>query len=237
MFNFNKRYPVGLNNEEDRRQWVKETLAKIPAGKKLLDAGAGECQYKKYCGHLEYTSQDFSQYDGSGDIGMQMGTWDTSQIDIVSDINAIPVPDASFDAVLCTEVLEHVPYPIKALEELTRVLRPGGQLIVTAPFISFTHFAPYHYHSGFNRFFYEYHLPTMGMEITEITPNGNFFELVGQEVRRIKRMGKMYATKKVTLLDRIYAHLLLISLNKLSRAGQKSAELACYGLHVVAIKK
>lgn len=237
MFNFNKRFKVGLGNEEDRHQWVKETLAKIPAGKKLLDAGAGECQYRKHCGHLEYTSQDFSQYDGTGDIGAHTGTWDTSQIDIVSDIISIPVPGASFDVVLCTEVLEHVPYPLKALEELARVLKPGGQLIVTAPFISFTHFAPYHYHTGFSRFFYEHHLPAMGLQITEISPNGNFFELTAQEVRRIKWAAKNYAGKKYNWFDRIFVHLLLISLNRFSRADQKSSELACYGFHVIASKK
>ena len=81
---------------------LKQTLRKIltPAGKRLLDAGAGECKYKPFCTHLKYVSQDFCQYTGEGNSkGLQMGKWDTSHIDIVSDITNIPEPDASFDVI------------------------------------------------------------------------------------------------------------------------------------------
>lgn len=45
----------------------------------------------------------------------------------------LPFPDASFDRVLCSEVLEHVPDPRQAAAELVRVLRPGGLLAVSVP--------------------------------------------------------------------------------------------------------
>jgi ubiquinone/menaquinone biosynthesis C-methylase UbiE len=128
-------------------------LKKIPAGYKILDAGAGECQFKKYCTHLNYVSQDFAQYNGDGNVGLQMGSWDNTQLDIVSDITSIPVADGSFDAVMCTEVLEHVPDPVAALKEMNRTLRSGGYLMITVPFASLTHFAPYHFASGLNKFF------------------------------------------------------------------------------------
>jgi len=67
-------------------------------------------------------------------------------VDVISDITSIPLPDASFDACLCTEVLEHLPHPIEALRELARLLRPGGRLILTAPFCSLTHFSPHGLH-------------------------------------------------------------------------------------------
>ena len=50
------------------------------------------------------------------------------------DITAIPHPDASFDAILCNHVLEHVPEDQKAMGELFRVLRPGGWAILQVPF-------------------------------------------------------------------------------------------------------
>ncbi len=230
-------FTVGTTNEANRVEWIEKTLKKIPAGATILDAGAGECQFKKFCGHLKYTSQDFAQYDGTGEVGLQTGTWDNTKLDIVSDITAIPRPNASFDAIMCTEVLEHVPDPVAALNELHRLLKPGGQLLITAPFASITHFAPYHFASGLSRFFYEHHLGRLGYNILDMDLNGNFFEYLAQEVRRIKRMAKEYSGVKISLFDKVINHLLLLRLQRLSAKGQKSKEILCYGVHVFAQKK
>ena len=143
-------------NELNRQAWLKKTLGALPAGSRLLDAGAGELQNRLHCGHLAYVSQDFCQYEGQrGGVpaeGLQCSSWDTSRIDLVSDITAIPAPDASFDAILCSEVLEHVPEPTHALDEFARLLKPGGVVILTAPFSSNVHMAPYHFCSGFSRY-------------------------------------------------------------------------------------
>lgn len=50
------------------------------------------------------------------------------------DIHDMQFPDDSFDAIICAEVLEHVPFLTKALTECLRVLKPGGQLLATFPF-------------------------------------------------------------------------------------------------------
>jgi ubiquinone/menaquinone biosynthesis C-methylase UbiE len=52
---------------------------------------------------------------------------------IVADIEAIPFADEEFDLVVSEETLEHVPHPRRGLEELVRVTRRGGRLIVTTP--------------------------------------------------------------------------------------------------------
>ena len=64
---------VGSGNNANRVKWLEVALEKIPAGLTILDAGAGECQFKKFCTHLTYISQDFGKYDGSGEVGLQMG--------------------------------------------------------------------------------------------------------------------------------------------------------------------
>ncbi len=55
------------------------------------------------------------------------------------------IPAASYDNVLCTEVLEHVQHPAPFLAQTARVLRPGGRLVMTVPFAARWHFIPYDY--------------------------------------------------------------------------------------------
>lgn len=228
-------FTVGTTNEIERVKWIEETLKKIPANSTILDAGAGECQFKKFCSHLKYTSQDFGEYDGKGNEGLQMGTWDTSKIDIICDIAKMPVADNSFDAVMCTEVLEHVPDAVAAIKEMMRVLKPGGYILITAPFASLTHFAPYHFATGFNKYFYQHHLSNC--EIIDMPFNGNYFEYMAQEVRRIKRVAKTSSTTKVNFFDKIITHLFLLTLQRLSKRDKNSNELLAYGVHVFARKK
>ena len=230
-------FTVGLNNLSNREKWLKETLLSIPAGLTILDAGAGECPYKSWCSHLNYIAQDFGQYDGTGSEGLQTGSWDNSKLDIVSDIIAIPLEDASVDVIMCTEVFEHIPNPLDALKEFKRLLKPGGQLILTSPFLSFTHFAPYHFSTGFSRFYYQHHLPNFGFEINKMDLSGNFFDFVGQETRRIKWVAQNYLEKKISILDRIIIKLNLWVLQKYVKQDTQSQELVCFGIHVLATKR
>lgn len=52
---------------------------------------------------------------------------------IIDDITASNMPDATFDLVLCTEVVEHIPNSLSALQEIHRLLRPGGTLLLSTP--------------------------------------------------------------------------------------------------------
>jgi ubiquinone/menaquinone biosynthesis C-methylase UbiE len=213
-------------------------LQKLPAGDKILDAGAGELQFKKFCSHLNYVAQDFGRYDGKGDgKSLQPEIWDRSNLDIISDITNIPVPDNFFDDIMCIEVLEHLPNAVLAIKEFSRLLKSGGKLIITAPFCSLTHFSPFHFSSGFNIYWYEEHLTSYGFKIIEIEQNGNYFEYLGQEIRRLESIAKKYTNQSVL---RDYSAKLvtqmLIFLQKCTENDVGSRELLCFGCFVLAEK-
>lgn len=230
---------VGTLNQSNREAWLEKTLKQIPEGSRILDAGAGEQRYKRFCAHLKYVAQDFAQYDGKGDgRGLQKESWDQTKLDIVSDITEIPEPDESFDAIMCIEVFEHLPEPIKAIQEFARLLKPGGHLIATAPFCSLTHFAPYHFYTGFNRYFYESHLPANGFKIVDLQENGNFFEYLAQEVRRVPWVAERYVKgSKSRLFELLAMKLCLHMMGRFSKKDSGSEELLHFGCHVLCEKK
>ena len=138
---------------------------------------------------------------------------------------------------MCIEVLEHLPNTFLALKEFNRLLSPGGHLIITAPFCSLTHFAPYHYCTGFNRYYYETHLPTYGFKIVEIQANGNFFEYLAQEMRRLPNMIERYAQSRVRIWESMAMRTVLRTLQRVVSRDKGSSEVLCFGYHVYAKKE
>lgn len=168
-------------NQRGRDRWMAAKATAIPAGSRILDVGAGTCPYRSLFAHCQYVAHDFKGYHGEK-LG---GGTEYGNIDLVGDITRIPAQDASFDVVLCTEVLEHVPDPVAAIMEMARLLKPGGTLLLTAPLGSGLHQEPFHYYGGFTRHFYEKFLPEIGVRVTELRPNGGFFRHLAQECARV----------------------------------------------------
>ncbi len=230
----------GRENGPAREKWIQDKINELNKGESILDAGAGELKYKPFCGHLKYTSQDFGGYDGVGTgEGVQMGNWDNSKLDIVSDIVKIPVPDSSFDNILCVEVFEHISEPALAVKEFSRIIKKGGKVIITAPFCSLNHFAPYYYANGYSKYWYEKILSQYGFEIEEIKLNGNYFMYLAQEISYIKE--RMLKYSKVNLLIwsifKISQLIMLQTLRLMSKNDTGSSELLCFGVFVLARKK
>ncbi len=167
-----------------RNKWVAKKASEIPVGASILDAGAGECQYRELFSHANYKAQDFSQYSGTS-VGPQKEDWKYGQIDYVCDITNIPVPGESFEFVLCTEVLEHVPDPVATVQELARLVKPGGKLLLSAPLGAGLHQEPFHFYGGFTPHFYNKYLGELGFDIEEILPLGGLFQHVAQECHRV----------------------------------------------------
>jgi FkbM family methyltransferase len=167
-------------NQRTRDAWVKAKAATVSAGAQVLDVGAGTAPYREFFAHCDYRTHDFAQYEK-----YQNGTeGQYTALDYVSDICAIPAPDAAFDVVLCTEVLEHVPRPIEALQEMVRILRPGGRLFITAPLGSGMHQVPYHFYGGYTEYWYREFLAKFGCDVVEISGNHGFFANLAQECCR-----------------------------------------------------
>ncbi|MFC1549983.1 class I SAM-dependent methyltransferase [Candidatus Neomarinimicrobiota bacterium] len=229
----------GTKNQSNRDNWVRHSLSQLKNGLKILDAGAGQMRYKESCTHLKYISQDLAEYDGVGDsIGLQKQAIHDWNVDIISDISEIPEEDNSYDAILCTEVFEHIPDPLRVLQEFSRLLKPGGELILTVPVCSLTHQSPYYYYNGFSRNFFEYHLPQCGFNIKVLDYNGNFFEYVAQEFRRIKTTARKYSKLGIIrwIILTVISAPILITLSRLSKKDEGSQEMLSHGIHVLANK-
>lgn len=229
---------IGSDNNQKRLTWVADQLLALPAGIRLLDAGAGTQYFKRYCKHLKYVAQDFAAYvpDADGQ-GLHNPDWNYGQLDIVSDITDVPEPDASFDAILCSEVMEHLPDPNGAIREFSRLLKPQGVLIMTAPFCALTHQSPYFFSTGFSQFYYEKILGDCGFKDVETVANGSFFEYMAQESKRLNGVSKRYTDKALTLYQKIVTGLFIRVLNTLNKKEKQSGELLCYGYFVKATKK
>lgn len=90
----------------------------------------------------------------------------------------LPFKSESFDTVLCTEVIEHIPEPQKIMSEISRVLRKNGVLILTAPFVIGHHQQPYDYYR-FTKYGLSYLSKTNGLEPIVIKPHHGFLALLG----------------------------------------------------------
>lgn len=227
------------DNVENRDAWVIKNLQELPRNTRLIDVGAGECKYKKFCQNLQYTAQDFCQYEGTGNsLGLQSadGVWDTGSIDIVSDITDIPVEDNQFDAVLCTEVLEHLPHPEDAIREMGRICKTDGVLLLTAPFCSLAHMTPYFYCTGFSLYWYQTVLEEAGFEIVEAEANGDYFTYMQQELLRLPYVIKRYTNKK-GIGTKFLVALLALGLKKYAKKKNESSELLSFGWHIRAKKR
>lgn len=165
---------------EDLGRWyitkfVEQTARALPAGTRLLDAGAGECAYKRFFSHCRYAAIDLAVGDRE---------WNYVNLDAIAVLDHLPIADESFEAVLCTQVLEHLERPAESLREMYRVLRKGGRLYLTAPMAHPEHQVPYDFFR-YTSFGLRSLLERAGFEQIEIRPFGGMFVRWAYELPRI----------------------------------------------------
>jgi SAM-dependent methyltransferase len=134
---------------------------------RIVDAGCGIQPYRGYFGHATaYVGCDITE---------------RSSVDYVCPADRIPVEAETFNGVLCTEVLEHVPDPAAVMREFHRILVPGGRVLITVPMFWPAHEQPW----DFRRF------PGHGLlhlaygsrfRVDHLVPRGGKVAMAGQVV-------------------------------------------------------
>lgn len=135
----------------------------------VLDVGGGEkSRYKDLVTFKTYTSLD-----------IEAGP----DVDIIASADDIPLPDASYDSLLSTQMLEHVKFPEKCVQEMHRVLKVGGHVVVTAPQWNELHAEPMDYWRYTKYGFIEL-FERNGFRVVEYQQRGGFFSVAAQMTLR-----------------------------------------------------
>lgn len=175
-----------LNNKLTRIE-LDNFLSKHKSEEYTLDLGCGNSPYRKYFPNR--VGFDFEKKDG---------------VDVVGDIHKLPFEDEKFDIILCTEVLEHLHSPEIAINEMKRVLKKNGTLILTTRFIFPIHDSPHDYYRytkyGLLHLFRDW-------EIIELIEEAGTVKTMAILIQRIAFQTKLFGGKVITAVFLLFAKL------------------------------
>ena len=167
---------------------LKKTLLRFSGT--LLDVGCGYQPYKTLLLEAPSKVKKYIGLDLAGNIYMKP--------DLEWDGKTIPLPDSSINCVLATEVFEHCPQPENVLKEISRVLKPGGVLFFTVPFLWNLHNIPndeYRY----TPFSLNRHLENSGFEQIELSALGGWDASLAQMLALWIRRRLRYSSLQLML--------------------------------------
>ncbi len=156
-------------------RFVASAADSLPSGSLVLDVGAGDAPYRELFDHCDYRTTDWA---GSLHVGARAA-------DYLASADALPLDSASVDAVLLTQVLEHVSDPASLLREAARVLRPGCGIFMTVPFVWELHELPFDFWR-FTPASLRYLLAGAGFVDVEVEPRNDCFQTAAQLLRNLR---------------------------------------------------
>ena len=218
------------SSQDTRDAFVISELKNLKKNSHILDAGCGSQRYRNYCNHLIYRSQDFAAYNIS--IKKMFGQnkqsrYKYGQIDYLGDIWKIDEKDLKFNAILCTEVLEHIPYPNRTIKEFSRLLKPNGFLILTIPSNCLRHMDPYFFYTGFSDRWISKILSENKLEVKKCIQVGDYYSWMSKELYRTIRSHSYLA---------LFFLLPALIWFFIKKENQISRNSLCEGYHILAKK-
>ena len=164
-----KSFRLILNpNRRCVEHFVEKSAKKMKDYSKVLDAGAGPCPYKMFFSHCKYEATDFIDPH--------------KLMDFTCSLDNIPRKNDYYDAILSTEVLEHVEHPQKVMAEFHRILKKNGRLFFSVPQGWMLHQEPYNYYY-FTKYGLESMLKKESFKRFTITPKGGYFWFLADAIR------------------------------------------------------
>jgi SAM-dependent methyltransferase len=158
-----------------RRFYVDEFLARqvsvLHAGSRVLDVGGVKLEKR---GQFDIRRYPLTVYS--------LNLSADKQPDIRSDAARLPLATDCFDAAICTEVLEHVPDPRPVVAEIGRVLKPGGALLITVPFLFRIHADPFDF-GRYTDTFWRDNLTRAGFTHIEFEKQGLYWSVLFEMLR------------------------------------------------------
>lgn len=132
-----RRWLFTFNTIRYRVEWPrieKALRAHTPLRGVIFDGGAGSGEFVRRCLELGFESAIALEYDEGNYATLQANAGRLPNVRTMREsLLKIPLPDASVDVVMSTQVLEHISEHEQAAAELCRILKPGGHAVITVP--------------------------------------------------------------------------------------------------------
>lgn len=196
---------------------LEKRIKKYCSGR-LIDIG---CGIKPY---FEMTAPYVDEHIG---VDHEETFHDRSNIDIFGSAYKMPVESEDYDTVLCTDVLEHLEEPGKAIAEACRVLKPGGYAIYTVPLFWHLHEEPRDFYR-YTKYGLHYLFEKNGFKIVEIKVLSGFFVTFAQElvyyIQRLRRGGKVNPMWWLVPIFSFFIQLSAYLLNKIDNSEEFTIE-------------